>query len=184
MTTTRRARRLALSIALLATTGLLASCSSSDSDGTAEPAEVVDVQADVTIVEATTTTAIEATTTTTAASTTTAPLKADIASVEFATSLEPNGTAIGPTTEFSSDNTVIYASVQVKPLPEGAVIRGEYAREGEVLTDASITSPADFDDIHLQFKLTAGGTFAPGEYTFTPSIDGEAGTPLTFTITG
>lgn len=189
-TTTTRTRRIALLFALLATLGFLASCGSSDSGSegaeTTEPTEdVVEVDADVTIVEATTTTtAPEATTTTAAATTTTtAPAKPALAGIQNATSLEPNGSAIDPTDEFSTDNTVIYSSVQMKPFPKGTVVVGTYEMDGTKLTDASITSPSDFDDIFLQFKLTSGGTFEAGEYTFTVTVDGEEAGSTTFTVT-
>ena len=115
--------------------------------------------------------------------TTTAPAKAAVGTIESATSLEPNGAAIDPATEVSSDNTVIYTSVQMKPFPEGTVVEAAYEMGGTKLTDASITAPSDFADVYLQFKLTSGGTFEPGEYTFTVTVDGEAGPSTTFTVT-
>jgi hypothetical protein len=195
-TTTTRARRSALLLlALLASLGLLAGCGSSDSgsegakdDDTKTTVEETETEAvvDVTIAEVTTTTTTapaETTTTDKAATTTTTAVPTpEITSIQFATSLEPNGSAIDPATSFPADSGVIYASVLVKPLPKGTVIEGDFDAAGSTLPSTSITAPADYPEVYLQFKLESGGSFVPGTYTFATTIDGKAGPQLDFTI--
>lgn len=191
-TKTTRARRSALTLlALLAALGLLAGCGSSDSgsEGSSDEKTTVEeseASVDVSIVEIeTTTTSAPAETTTTdkaATTTTTAAPKAVIGEIQFATSLEPNGAPIDPTTEFGTDESVIYASVLMTSLPKGTTVSGEFQVDGATLDQSSSDAPSDYTEVYVKFALQSGGTFEPGTYTFIATAGDEKAEPVTFTV--